>query len=184
MSNKKIKYITINKKHYNQLIKTISLLHKNNKLLGEENLSFKNINGELKYKLDNLNNILYKNTLKNKSKDCNTNECNNTKNWKYDEVYCLNHFKNLENQNNENIKKIENNSNELENMEDDELQVEYNEEETYDNKADNESIYSNHSDTCKNKSRNKYNKLDANKIELELISSINNLIISIENIIN
>jgi hypothetical protein len=91
--NKKLKYIKINKKDYYYLIKKISFLTKNNKILTDENNNYKKINEELKNQLNNIN----RNTLKLESKKCYNDKCNEVGNWLVNNnLYCLNHFKVIE----------------------------------------------------------------------------------------
>lgn len=62
---KKLKYIKIDRKDYYRLIKKLSLLTKNNKILEDENRNYKEINNDLKNRLDNVNKsmpVYHKNT--------------------------------------------------------------------------------------------------------------------------
>lgn len=162
---KKLKYIKINRKDYYHLIKKVTLLTNNNKILIEQNENYKKEIIELKYELDNYS----KNTLKD-----NNMEYLNYENYK-------NYNNNIYTNTNESSES------ELEDMEDElyEENVGTNSNVNNDNKYENcEGEYDNHSITSNtsnysteksnnsDKDRKKYIKIDNDEENLKVINRL------------
>lgn len=162
---KKLKYIKINRKDYYHLLKKVTLLTNNNKILIEQNENYKKEIIELKYELDNYS----KNTLKD-----NNMEYLNYENYK-------NYNNNIYTNTNESSES------ELEDMEDElyEENVGTNSNVNNDNKYENcEGEYDNHSITSNtsnysteksnnsDKDRKKYIKIDNDEENLKVINRL------------
>lgn len=162
---KKLKYIKINRKDYYHLLKKVTLLTNNNKILIEQNENYKKEIIELKYELDNYS----KNTLKD-----NNMEYLNYENYK-------NYNNNIYTNTNESSES------ELEDMEDElyEENVGTNTNVNNDNKYENcEGEYDNHSITSNtsnhsteksnnsDKDRKKYIKIDNDEENLKVINRL------------